>query len=116
MLNLLDSYLHCKEARDKSYEKQQKIGDNRMVVTYSDWIKYGKSFRDFKDKTEDYCGYLVRVKGNDSDILIGDCSQVGGGCDCCSIIDYDDVIEKYRKIISKEEQKTIPKTDIPQET
>lgn len=74
-----------------------------MKLTYSDWIDYGKSFGVFQDEIEDYTGYFIRAKGQDTDILIGHCNLEGGGCNCCADIDYDDIIDKYRKLISKEE-------------
>lgn len=72
----------------------------------NDWIEYGKPWSEFRrdDLNKSWTIIQIRPINRDSDILLrllGDFSKEGGQCDCCSGIMRDDIIVRYKNIITE---------------
>ena len=87
------------------------------------WIKYGRSFREFRVDNLAEPGVQVRVrernvrernvrerkgrernvrerKGRAETYLLGDVNCLGGGCDDCPSVSYDSVVDAYRVLLT----------------
>lgn len=49
-------------------------------------------FRHFRNHALCAPGVLIWLEGSDEPTLLGDANCLGGGCDCCTVVVYDDVV------------------------
>ena len=61
-----------------------------------DWIEFGRTFDDLRKSEKEVVGLQVEVDGET--FLVGDINHMGGQCDCCCVIRYDEIVTKYRRV------------------
>lgn len=58
-----------------------------------EWIKYGKSWREFRKEKLAVVGTRIRVSVKE--YLIGDINILGGVCDDCMDFGYEEIVAEY---------------------
>ena len=69
----------------------------------NEWIEYNKSFMSYDLNVGNFlddglCNPGVLVETEKGQYLIGTVNRNGGACDCCSIINSDDIILRYKVV------------------
>jgi hypothetical protein len=67
-----------------------------------EWITYGKNFRDFKNEKLNEPGVQVETESGNT-YLLGEVNMMGGCCDDCPDLCSNDIIVRYRRLLSVEE-------------
>lgn len=68
----------------------------------TDWIEFGRTYGEFRAEGLHTPGVEFLVAGSDRPELIGDLSESGGTCDCCSSYKKSDVVVKYRVLVKRD--------------
>jgi hypothetical protein len=61
----------------------------------TEWIEYGKSWKDFQDEGLNQPGAVIELEDG-TVYLIGDINMNGGLCDCCRGIKHNHLVVRYR--------------------
>lgn len=67
------------------------------ALAHPEKIEVNLSFDDLK-KTTNIVGCVLFLKGQETGLLVGDCNECGGGCECCSQVMFSDIIEYYYRV------------------
>jgi len=59
------------------------------------WIDCNKPFNDIAK-----AGMVVLLEGGE-EVLVGDVNHNGGVCDCCTVVDSDKIVVKYKIVWEK---------------
>lgn len=67
----------------------------------SDWIEYGKSWKDFADDQLNNSGTVIECDDG-ATLLIGNINELSGVCDCCAEFTHGNtIIVRYKVVYTK---------------
>jgi len=71
------------------------------------WIECSIEWYKFEESKVCRPGVEVMVKNKDNEeikhILIGNINKNGGTCNCCELVNFNDVVLKFRKVLELED-------------